>query len=179
MKTAAVAVLAAIVLWTWSASADAPLLSGDEPDRVESLNREFFAVPSANRKATIVFRRRKPKHEEVWRMSGWHDNSFLSDDGEYLTVGYVGDNLLEADFTASLPMLQFYRRGKLVRSVSLGEIIENMKSLRRTVSHYAWGYYRGHTALHDVAVDTIEGRRLTFDVTTGALTRTESIKKIP
>jgi hypothetical protein len=112
-------------------------------------------------------------------MTGWHDNSFLSDDGEYLTVGYVGDNLLDRDFTASLPMLQFYRRGKLIRSVSLGEIIENMKSLRRTASHYAWGYFRGHTALHDVAVDTIEGRRLTFDVTTGVLTKTESIKKIP
>jgi hypothetical protein len=54
-----------------------------------------------------------------------------------------------------------------------------MKSLRRTASHYAWGYYRGHTALHDVAVETIEGRRLTFDVTTGVLTKTEFIKKIP
>ena len=37
-------------------------------------------------------------------MTGWHDNSFLSDDGEYLTVGYVGDNLLDRDFTASLPL---------------------------------------------------------------------------
>jgi hypothetical protein len=166
-----------VVAWNCNASADAPFISGDEPERIDSRSKAFFAVPSSDRKATVVFRRQKPKDEELWRIAGWNDNAYLSDDGEYLTVGYVGNNLLELDYTPSQAMLQFYKRGKLIRAVPLSELIRDMKSLRRSASHYSWGYYRGLVAPYRFAVDTIEGRRLIFDVATGALTKEEALKQ--
>jgi hypothetical protein len=178
MRPALAIVLLAGALLPCQASADSPLVAGDEPDRIESKNKQFFAEPSANRKATIVYRRSKPKNVEIWRMAKWPYNAYLSDDGEYLTVGYPGNNLLDLDCTPALPMLQFYRRGTLIRSVTLGEVIIDMKSLQRTVSHYSWGYYRGHLGPNTVALDTIEGRRLIYDVTTGELVKTEAVKWI-
>jgi hypothetical protein len=176
-RAAVAAALAGIVmLISGDAFSDSPIIAGDEPDMVESKNHQFFAVPSPNGKSTIVYRRRKPHDEELWRMPHWYLTAFLSDDGEYLTTGYPGNNLLDLDCAASTPMLQFYRRGTLVKTVALGEILRSLKSLQRTVSHFAWGFYRGHLSLHTVAVDTLEGNRLSFDVTTGALVRTEPIK---
>jgi hypothetical protein len=178
MRTALATVLVVGVLLPCQVSADSPLVAGDEPERIESKNKQFFAEPSANRKATIVYRRSKPKNVEIWRMARWPYHAYLSDDGEYLTIGYPGNNLLDLDCTPALPMLQFYRRGALFRSVTLGEVIVDMKSLQRTVSHYSWGYYRGHLGPNTVALDTIEGRRLIYDVTTGALVKTEAVKWI-
>ena len=101
-------------------------------------------------------------------MSGWNYNAYLSDDGEYLTVGYYGNNLLDLDVTPETPMLTFYRRGVVVRSVPLKELLE-VKNLRRTVSHFAWGVYSGYVETHRFAVETVEDRDLVFDVTTGRL----------
>lgn len=102
-------------------------------------------------------------------MSGWNDASYLSDDGDYLVVGYYQSLLALEDNRPEVPMLKFYRRGALLRSVSLGEIIRDLKSLRRTRSHYEWGFDVGYVDLHRFAVDTIERRRLVFDVTNGQL----------
>ena len=58
-------------------------------------------------------------------MPGWNPVSFLADDGEYLVTGYEGNNLLKHKHTADEVMLAFYRRGTLIKSVRLGEVIRD------------------------------------------------------
>ena len=173
--TQALALTFGCLLTTGTAFADAPLVAGDEPDRIESRNHKFFAEPSSDGKSTVIFRTAKPHSVPLWRKAGWTDNAYLADDGEFLVTGFYGNNLLDLDFTPSLTMLSFYRRETLVRSVSLAEIIKDMKQLRRTNSHYAWGMYEGFVSAHTFSVETVEGRRLYFDVATGTLIREERI----
>ena len=40
-------------------------------------------------------------------------------------------------------MLTFWKDGKLVRTVTVDELIPDKKILRRTVSHYSWGSISG------------------------------------
>ena len=71
-----------------------PLLT-DEPPYIESDNRQFVAVPESSRHATAVLKRTtQGATVRQWTMWGWEDNTWLSDDGEYLVVGYHGANLV-------------------------------------------------------------------------------------
>lgn len=148
------------------ASADAPILDGDVV-RIDAAKRVFFAAPSRDHQSTIVFRAAKGKKpERVWAMPGWQTTAWLSDDGDYLVVGYAGVNLLELDHKPDEVMLSFFRRGTLVGTVRLTDIIENQAHMRRSVSHYGWGHYLGFVGLHQFAVTTIEDRELVYDVAT-------------
>ncbi|HEL3831553.1 TPA: hypothetical protein UMX25_000549 [Stenotrophomonas maltophilia] len=65
--------------------------------------------------------------QEAWLIPGWHRWLFPSDDGESVVVGYEGMNLVPVDVTLSEPVLLFYNRGRLVRTVTLDQ------SYRRTM----------------------------------------------
>jgi hypothetical protein len=151
-----------------------PLVAGDEDDLVESKNRRFFASPSADRKHTMVFRRAKPKNQLLWRMAGWNNVAFLSDDGELLTVGYFGGDLLtRADRRKEVEMLTSYRRGVRGQSITLGQIIKAPEALACMGENCRWGQFRGYVALHRVGVHTVEGRSLVFDMLTGRVASEE------
>jgi hypothetical protein len=106
---------------------------------------------------------------EVWSMPGWYRVAALSRDGEHLVTGYDGLNLIPTDYKSDLVMLSFYHRGRLVRSVSLGELlgIWGRLFLRRTVSHHAWGEFVGMNEKDQFVVRLNGGRRRVYDVKTG------------
>ena len=113
--------------------ADAPILSDGE-DRIDARNGAFFAIPSPDRRSTVTYRVvRGRKAERMWTLAGWHPGAFLSDDGEYLVVGYPGVNLLALDHEPDVVMLSFFHRAKAVGVVRLNEIIQDRAHLRRTV----------------------------------------------
>jgi hypothetical protein len=152
------------------AGADAPLLD-DGVDRIDSTNKRFYAVPSLDRRSTVVYRTATAgsKAARLWTVPGWHRAGFLADDGEHFVVGYFGGNLLNREHNKpDQVMLSFFRQGTLIRVVRLDEVIVDRAQLRRTVSHYAWGELVGFVGPRRFAVDTIEQRRLVYDVATGA-----------
>ena len=148
-----------------SAAADSPIVNGDI-DRVESRNKKFLALPTKDRKETVVYDR-TAKQREIWRMPGWDDFRDLSDDGEYLVRWNPHNDLIDLDYKPDFTILAFYRRGTLIRIVPISELIRDFRSLRRTVSHYFWGYILGFSGLHRYDVHTVEGRLISYDVTTG------------
>ena len=166
-----VAAIAAPILAS-PAVADSPILDGG--DRIDSRNGRFFAVPSKGGKETIVYEKVKPKRE-VWRMAGRHEFADLSDDGEYIVDTYAGSNLIPLDYKPDLTMLTFYNRGVLVRKVPLSELIKDFRSLRRSISHYDWGFFLGFSAPHLYNVRTIEDRLIRYDVTTGQAVSNEPL----
>jgi hypothetical protein len=105
----------------------------------------------------------------LWTMPGWFRVAALADDGAHLVVGHEGMNLLPLDAGASTVIVTFYRRGDVVRKVTLAQVMGDLSNLERSVSHLVWGYYLGFDAQGHYAIETVEGRRLAFDVTTGRL----------
>lgn len=144
------------------------LLYDDVP--AESANKRFFATEGPKQRSTLVFRRVGQKgHEKIWEVPEWSPALFLTDDGDYLVVGYAGANLLEHHYKRDQVMVSFYRRGRLLNVVRLNQIMVDLKHLQVTDSGVAWGFFAGLIDHHRFAVDTVEHRRLIYDVTTGAL----------
>jgi hypothetical protein len=135
---------------------------------VYSLNRRFYAFLDADQKKTTVFEVRKAAPSiRLWEMPGWFRVAVLSDDGEHLVVGFEGINLLPLDYHQDQVMLWFYRRGKLLRTVTLGQLVKDFGRLQRTASHYYWGRYLGFDGKNRYLVATVEGRTIAFDAATG------------
>ena len=74
-------------------------------------------------------------------------------------------------------MIFFVHRGILSKKIGLDQVIQSEKHLRRTVSHYAWGNY-----VYDepeksgyFAVETIENRKLYYNIKTGQLIKVEPV----
>jgi hypothetical protein len=65
--------------------------------------------------------------------------------------------------------VSIYRRASLVTSIRLGQIVQDEAHLGRSKAPSAWGGCKGFVSLHQFAIETIEHRRLEYDVTTGQL----------
>lgn len=143
-----------------------PVVDREHP--VYSKDRRYYAAPSAERTMTQVFRNGDGgRSEKVWEKAGWVDGTALSNDGEYLVTGYPGVGLLDGNYTLETAIVTFYRRGTLIRAVPFREIIIVPKHLRDWKEGYEWGGYVGFISAHRFAIDTVEDRRLIYDVTTG------------
>jgi hypothetical protein len=159
------------------ARADAPLI--DAADRFTSKDGRVFAVPGPKRKTTIVFRKRPGKPpEKLWDMPGWPYAAFLTDDGEFMAVADPRASILPRDYKPDQTVVSFFKRSTLIKAVRLDEVLVDAKSMGSpSESGYTWGWLTGLIASHSFALDTVENRRLVFDVTTGKLT--EVIKLSP
>lgn len=160
-----------------SAGATAPLMA-DDPPRIESTNRKFFAIPAAGATGTMVFRGGDGAPQLLWKMNSWPHLAWLSDDGEYMVVGYPGSNLLDGGSTPDQEMITFLHRGKQVAVVRARDLFVDPAFVHWRPAPYSWGAFVGFIAPKQFAVDTAEKRRLVFDVSTGrnivaAATRTD------
>jgi len=120
--------------------ADEPPLA---PQRitVSSAQKRYSAVSDPKSNETRVFRGR-PSGQPLWTVDGWHGVLFLGDDGT-LAIGQPGNNLLDRDYKPSDVLLQLYRDGKVVRTITVGEVIPDSNLLRETTSHWYWGIFEG------------------------------------
>lgn len=160
---------AILTLLAASARADAPL---PPPEAIEqcSANGAHCATadPVANR--IDVYRKGTPG-TPLWSVPGWARVFHVSDSGRHLVTCFGGVNLLPLDYKRDEPMLTFYDRGRLVRSVTLAELVPDLTKLRRTVSHYEWGRCVGFDGPATYSVETVDRGLLRFDATTGQLAK--------
>lgn len=123
-------------------------------------------------KTTFAYPKGQPK-SKLWEMPRFVQTAFLSDDGEYLVIGYPYESLI-LDYKPTDSLVSFYRRGTLIKAWTVQEIIKDLNKLERTMSHWWWGHFLGFTAPHEFSLETIEGKRV-FDVTNGGLLRSEPL----
>jgi len=157
--------------------ADAPLIEDPDP-RMESANGRFFAVPGPNQRSTLVFRR-DGSHGRVklWEMRGWPYAGYLDDDGEYVAAGDWDVQVLRRGYSGDEVIVSFYRRGDLIKSLRVTDILRRPKNLGApSEAGYHWGAWVGFVGLHRFALETAEGRRLVYDVTTGGLVETAATR---
>jgi hypothetical protein len=144
---------------------------GDQPLAPPSLRTECspsgaICAEMDPERGTTVFRRANGEHDVLWRMPGWFRVAFVADDGKHLVTGYDGSNLL-AGRDPNEAMLHFWNEGQLLHSVSLGQLLPDLSRLKRTVSHWHWGNYVGFDQNGHIVVETVDGKRHRFNVSTG------------
>ncbi len=76
-------------------------------------------------------------------------------------------NLLPVNHKEDEVMLYFFREGKLINYVTLDQLIKDPENLQRTVSHIYWGNYLGFDEEGHYVLETVENRKIVFDVKTG------------
>ena len=105
----------------------------------------------------------------TWQMAGWFRDAYVADDGAHMVVGYDGLNLLQMNYRPDTVMITFLRRGAIIHEVPIAALIDDFESLEETVSHFHWGMMLGIDETGQFIVQTVEDRRIAFDVTTGAV----------
>jgi len=78
-------------------------------------------------------------------------------------------NLVPLDVTLEEPVLFFYSSGKLMRTVTLGDLYERKSQLDLTVSHFAWVNNIGINQDNQLIVELVDGRKMAFAASTGRL----------
>jgi len=148
-------------------SADTPLPPPQIRD-IWSGNKQYCAVLDPKFATTTVYRVQPDgRRVKQWAMHGWFRVAFLDDRGDYLVCGHDGINLLPLKVAQDEPMLRFFKRGELIGIVTLGELLQSPSSMKRTASHYLWGNCLGMDARGHFVVETVEGKKIAFDPTTG------------
>jgi hypothetical protein len=165
---------AGLLAAAWSASADEPL-ARPSPWTVCSPSRVYCALSDPQSWTTRAFRAGQ-EGMVLWSMPGWFRVAALADDGSHLVTGYDGMNILPRNARRDTVLLAFYRHGELIAQARLADVIEDFGSLEPTVTGLNWGYYVGFDARGRYVVETVERRRLAFDVTTGRIVASEAVR---
>lgn len=111
--------------------------------------------------------------DALWKLPRWYRVLFVTDDGIHLITGYDGMNLVPRDRPSETVVVEFWKRGSLVESYSLGDLGYSRARLRKTASHYHWGGYVGIGEDGRFRLEMVDGVKLVFDPSTGDLLRRE------
>jgi len=107
--------------------------------------------------------------QQSWAIPGWHRWLFVSDDGESVIVGYAGMNLVPLDVTLGEPVLFFYNKGRLVRTINLGDLYKHKFQLVRTFSHYRWANTPRINKANQLVVELVDGKKVAFAASSGKM----------
>lgn len=162
--------------------ADSPLPPPTK-QTIWSNNRKFFAVTDPKDWTTTIYRATPDgKGSKSWAMIGYLRFAWLADDGEHLAADPLGlGGLVPLDYDNGQVVLYFLRRGELINQVTVGQVqaIGGLSKLRRTASHYSWGYpvgfdREGYFVIETIAEDSQQGharpgaiRAIRFDASKG------------
>jgi hypothetical protein len=179
-----------------SLHADLPM-GPPEDYEARSPNGQYVARMTVTPPRTAIYALRNGVGVEEWSMEGFHRKVYLADDGQHLVIGYV-DLILRpkysskespdlaakngrdsihawgpANYSPDMVMLQFVERGRIVREITLHELMPDLSKMIRTASSWHWGdFWPGLSDRGEFLVQTADYRELHFDVKTGRLART-------
>lgn len=92
-------------------------------------------------------------------------NAFISNDGNHVVVV---DDWSMYPITKSLPLLEFYKEGELIRKYTMGELLCSVYSITSSSSHFWWFDAGVFLPEHQTySFTTFELNRYLFDITTG------------
>lgn len=126
-----------------------------------------WVYTDAAKKSTTAYKSSKGKTKKLWAIDGWYRVAVLAADCEHFVTGYDGVNLLPENFARDTVMLSFYRKGFLIRRVTLTELVKDMSKLEKTASHWTWGHYIGLEQGTRYRVTTVDRGDIVFDMKTG------------
>ncbi len=149
-----------------AARADQPL-EVPTSHKITSPSSRCWATTDVTSKTTTAYLRSGKQTKKLWSVDGWYRVAGLAADCEHFVTGYEGVNLLPEGYARDTVMLAFYRKGVLIRRVTLAELIKDLTKLEKTVSHWSWGYYAGIEKGTHYRVRTVDRGDIVFDMKTG------------
>ena len=105
----------------------------------------------------------------LWKTEGWYSfKTFICHEGRYLVR--IGNWPRGRELSDTHLAIAFYDKGILLKKYSTKQLIENPKTIKKSVSHYFFinkviGFDPSYS--HQFKLETIDGRTHTFDVKTG------------
>lgn len=127
------AILISLPLW-----ADAPVAL-PERHNVSSSDGKYEAISDPENGTKCID---KLTGKTLWENKKWYRYLFLSNNGRCAVSVYDG-YMIPLGYDKKMTLLTFLKDGKIIREVSVGEIISDPKILVRTVSNYEWGEVEG------------------------------------
>lgn len=159
------AALISMLLISSPAFADAP--PGIALRMVCSLDRRFCASRLPDARSVALWRKADPTRRPIWHARVTSPHFAVGDDGSSLVEIQSGLNLVERNTTADTVMLIFHRPGLPAVPLRLRDLAIDPRRLPVTVSHRVWAHALGFDGQGSFAVDTADGRHLSFDPSTG------------
>jgi hypothetical protein len=185
-------------LFAVAACGFAPIIRADLPSgppqdyEVISPNGRYIARMTVQPPKTSICEIGNGVEQPLWSMESYHRRVYLANDGEHLVVKHCDliwadvivkrpDSPAEqshkamaggppADCSPDLIIIQFMERDRIIREVTLHELMPDPSRMIRTASAWRWGdawpeiTYRG-----EFVVVMEDFREMRFDVTTGKL----------
>jgi len=121
--------------------------------RVYGDNRNYCALVDDTE--VTVFKGRCVTGEITYSIQGRHTNAHLSSNGEYFIAFHPGVNLIPLDSQSQTIMIQIWKSGEKKVTITLGELLKSMDSLKRTVSHFNWGHVKTISD-NEIEIETVE-----------------------
>jgi len=73
----------------------------------------------------------------LWEINEWARWIDFSNDGHICIIDFTG-GLLPSDFKLDEPVLKIFSSGKLLKTLSIRDLLTDTLNLQRTTSHYSW-----------------------------------------
>jgi hypothetical protein len=152
--------------------ADIPL-GPTEDHEVRSANGRYLARLTVAPPAIAVFAVDEGGEVPVWSMDAGsvlddeHRVMFLANDGQSVVLAYI--NFVWNNYSPDVVMVHFIHRGRVVRHLTLHDLLPDLSKLERTVSHFSWGDFNGINDRGEFIALPVDGRAMRFDVATGHL----------
>ena len=133
-------------------------------------NHYFRLIPAYDSKEKIaegfLYRVAAGKDELVYRTEGWYAFTVLvSNDGKHMAR--TGPWPRSGSPPEKTIAVVFYRDGAPIRTYYVSDLIEDLSSLRHSMSHYSWGRpmrWANGGMNNQVEVETVENRTITFNI---------------
>lgn len=154
-------------------------------EEIYSPNKRFYAFADLDKKNTsiyeVIMRENIGRRKKFWAMDGCFEMLGLLNDGKHLVLGYRGTNMIPIDYKKDQVMLSFINRGNLINRIRLNQLITDFSKLQKINSGYYWGRYLGLNSAGYYVIQSVEGKRMLFDVKTGKPIKFKSDKlgKLP
>ena len=193
--------LAAVIVLARSLHADLPAKPPEDYE-VRSPHGRYLARITVTPPQTMVYALQQDVEVPQWSMKGFHRTVYLADDGQHLVIGYTNlvlrpeyaskeslelasknarDSISAwspAVYSPDMVILQFVDRGRIVREVTLHELVPDASKMIKTASSWHWGdFLPGLNRRGEFVVRTVDYRELHFDVKTGQLLESQRMDR--
>lgn len=125
-----------------------------------SKSENFYLIVDFENNEICCYENNGKQNEPLWKIPGWYDFVYLSDDGTYCLIFENGvGNLLDVNYKKKDILFTVYKNGIKYDEKRICDVIKNFGKLKRTVSHYYWGMLKNFYE-KGIVFNTVEGLKI-------------------
>ncbi len=125
-----------------------------------SKSENFYLIVDFENNEICCYENNGKQNEPLWKIPGWYDFVYLSDDGTYCLIFENGvGNLLDVNYKKKDILFTVYKNGIKYDEKRICDVIKNFGKLKKTVSHYYWGMLKNFYE-KGIVFNTVEGLKI-------------------